>query len=122
MTINSYTPELSGDWDLQLDASGNIKMLKGTSGIVQNVCCEGKNFRGGCYYAQDSGIAWFQDALEQKFRRPIIASRLREAAENVQGVQAVESVKIDAMDTATRAVEGEVIIETEEGLNGRAIL
>ena len=122
MAVNSYTPELTGDWDLQLDASGNLKMLKGTSGIVQNVCCAGKNFRGGEFYFADSGIAWFQDALEQKFRRPVIASRLREAAESVQGVQAVESVTIDAMDTETRTVEGVIIIETTEGQNGKAII
>jgi hypothetical protein len=86
------------------------------------VACEGKNFKGGQLYYADSGIAWLSDALGQKFQRPIIASRLREAAERVQGVRAVEQVLIDDFDPATRTVTGEVVIETEAGENGRAVI
>ena len=122
MAVNSYTAELSADWDIQIDASGGIKMTKGTPGICQNVACEGKNFKGGQYYFADSGIAWLADVHGQKFQRPIVASRLREAAEKVQGVRAVEQVQIDDFDPATRTVTGEVLIETTEGENGRAVI
>ena len=122
MTVNSYTPELSGNWDLQIGADGNLRMLSGTAGIVQNVACAGKSFKGGLYFFAETGIDWFTDALAQKFRRPIIAARLREAAESVQGVQAVETVKVADMDTESRTVSGEIIIETLEGQNGKAVL
>ena len=36
-TINSITPELTADWDLQLGSDGSLKMLSGTAGIAQNV-------------------------------------------------------------------------------------
>ena len=38
-TINSITPELTADWDLQLGSDGSLKMLSGTAAIAQNVAC-----------------------------------------------------------------------------------
>ncbi len=116
-TINSITPELTADWDLQLGSDGSLKMLSGSAGIAQNVACACRCFKGGCYFYQDQGIAWFNDALSKKFQRTLIASRITEAALAVQGVSAVKSVLIDGLDSETRTVAGEVQIVTEEGEN-----
>lgn len=117
MTINSLTPELSDDWDLQLGPDGGLKMLSGTAGIAQNVACACRCFKGGCFFFQDHGIAWFSDALAQKLQKTLIASRVMEAALAVQGVVSVTSVTIDGLDASTRSVTGEVQIETEEAEN-----
>ncbi len=122
MTTNSITPELTADWDLQLGSDGSLKMLSGSAGIAQNVACACRCFTGGCYFYQDYGIQWFNDALAQKFQRTLIASRIMEKALAVQGVTAVNSVTIDGLDSETRIVTGEVNIETEEGENVAAQL
>ena len=122
MTTNSITPELTADWDLQLGSDGSLKMLSGSAGIAQNVACACRCFMGGCYFYQDYGIAWFNDALAQKFQRTLIASRIMEKALAVQGVTAVNSVTIDGLDSETRIVTGEVNLETEEGENVAAQL
>ena len=122
MTINSITPALSADWDLQLGSDGSLKMLSGPAGIAQNVSCACRCFQGGCYFYSDLGIAWFSDALAQKFQRTLIASRIMDKALTVQGVTAVKAVTIDGLDSESRTVTGEVQIETEEGENVAAQL
>ncbi len=117
MAINSYTPDLGTVWDFSVGADGNLKMREGADAIAQNVSCEGKCFKGGCFYYDQHGIDWFTDALGKKFQKSIIAVRLREAALSVQGVESVESVTINALDLDTRTVSGEVVIKTEEDEN-----
>lgn len=121
-TINSITPELTADWDLQLGSDGSLKMLSGTAGVAQNVACACRCFRGGCFFFQDYGIDWFSDALAQKFQRSLIASRLMEKALAVQGVESVDSVTITGLDSDSRTVAGEVKITTQEGENVSAQL
>lgn len=119
---NSYTPKLTSDWDLQLGADGNFLMVRGVEGIAQNIANACMNFRGGLFYFRDSGIAWFTDALGQKFQRALIASRMREAAEQVEGVASVDSVTIEEMDTKTRTVKGLILFTTDQGENGKAYI
>ena len=115
--INSITPELTADWDLQLGSDGSLKMLSGAAGIAQNVACACRCFQGGCYFYQSYGIAWFNDALAKKFQRTLIASRIMETSLAVQGVAEVKSVTIDGLDSESRIVTGDVQIVTEEGEN-----
>lgn len=119
---NAFTPTLTSDWDLQLGADGNLLMSKGAPAIAQNISCACKNFKGGLWFFQDFGIDWFSDALEQKFRKSLIASRIRQTAQAVEGVRSVDAVNIDDLDTETRTVTGEVLFTTEEGENGRALI
>lgn len=121
-TINSITPELTADWDLQLGSDGSLKMLSGTAGIAQNVACACRCFRRGCFFFQDYGIDWFSDALAQKFQRSLIASRVMEKALTVQGVESVNSVSIAGLDSESRSVTGEVKITTQDGENVAAQL
>ena len=118
MTVNSYTAYLDAkDWDFRVGADGNLKMKEGADAIAQNVSCEGKCFKGGCFYFSEHGLDWFSDALGLKFQKSIISVRLREAALAVQGVKSVESVTINALDLASRTVTGEVVIKTTEDEN-----
>lgn len=117
MSINSYTADLGSEWDLQVGADGNLKMRSGADAVAQNVSCEGKCFKGGCYFNDQHGIEWFDDALGKKFQKSIIAMRLREAALGVQGVKSVKSVDIDSLDLDARTVTGELHITTTEDEN-----
>ena len=119
---NAYTPTLTADWDIQLDSSGNLAMSKGAQAIAQNISCACKNFKGGLWFFADHGIDWFSDALEQKFRKSLIASRIRQTAQSIEGVETVDAVNIDDLNTETRTVTGEVLFTTTEGENGRAVI
>lgn len=118
MTVNSYTPYLDEkDWDFRVGADGNLKMRSGAEGIAQNVSCEGKCFKNGCFYYADHGLEWMEDTLGSRFQKSLIAVYLREAALATQGVKSVESITIDAFDLAARTVTGEIIIKTIEDEN-----
>lgn len=114
---NSLTPDLGTDWDFHVGADGNLKMKRGAEGIAQNVACEGRCYKGGCCFFQEHGIDWLSDALGLKFQKSIIAVRLREAAQAVQGVKTVESIIVNALDLDTRTVTGEIQITTEDDEN-----
>lgn len=116
----SYTPELSGDWDLQLDGNGNLSMLRGTAAIVQNVCNEGRLFRHDAVFRYDEGIAWFGDQIAQPVQEAITTGDLREAAEAVPGVLTVDAVTLTGFDASTRTLSAEIEITTEEGNRGTA--
>lgn len=117
-----YTAKLSPDWDLQVGPDGNLQMLKGTEATCQNIANECRCFKGGLFYYQEHGIAWFNDQLAQKFRRSLIVSRLREAALNVVSAERIKNIDIKAFDTSTRTVIGQIEILTEDGVNAIAQL
>lgn len=116
---NALTAKLTADWDLQIGSNGSLLMCDRTEAVAQNIACACKNFRGGLYFYADSGIAWFSEALALKFRRSIIAARIRETAQSIEGVQSIDSVRVDALNLKTRTVSGEVSFTTIWGENGK---
>lgn len=115
-----YTPKLNEDWDLQIGADGNLKMLTGIEATSQNIANECRCFKGGLFYYQDHGIAWFSDQLGQRFQRALLVNRLRDAALNVIDADRLRNIEIESYDVQERTVKGRMEILTKEGENAVA--
>lgn len=116
----AYTAELSDDWDLTLDANGNLKMLRDTPAIEQNVANEGRLFKDDAYFRADEGIDWFSDQLGKGVQDAVMRNRLRNAAQRVPGVLSVDGITIKELNQETRVLRAKLEITTEGGSIGRA--
>ena len=54
-----HTLTLDADWDLQLDAAGNIMTSSGDYAVAQNVANAVRLFTDDAYYDADRGIPHF---------------------------------------------------------------
>lgn len=115
----AYTASLSEDWDLQLDANGNLSMLRDARAVEQNVCNEGRLFLDDAYFRADEGIAWFSDQLGKAVQDAVMRNRLRTAAESVPGVLSVGEITINALDAETRTLRASLELSCEGGSIGR---
>lgn len=120
MAHSAYTAALSENWDLQLDANGNILMARSTAAITQNVCNEGRLFVNDAYFRFEDGINWFSDQLARPVQEAITVENLREAALSVPGVVSVDSIDLYELDGSTRTLHGVIELTTEGGSYGRA--
>lgn len=120
MAHTTLTPKLSEDWNFVIDANGNLVMLESVEAIAQNVANECRCFKDDLYFHADHGIAWFDDQLGQPLQQAIVTARLREAAEAVQGVEAVERIEFEDINNHSRTLKGTIHIRTIEGKNGRS--
>lgn len=115
MTHTATTWGLTDDWDLDLDANGNPKMLNGLDAVLQNVANECRLFVRDAYFRYEDGIDWFSDQLGLPLQQAVLSSRIREAAERVPGVTQVDRVEIEEIDQAARKLKGKIYIQTEYG-------
>lgn len=121
MTHTAYTPKLTDNWEFQIDSAGQIVMCQGTAAICQAVANDCRCFTNDLYFESERGIDWFTDQLGKPIQRAVVASRLREAAEAVPGVESVESIELE-IDQDTRRLTGSINIITTDGDYGRAEL
>ena len=81
------------NWDLLLDASGNIAMATDPYAVEQDVASAMRLFLGELYYDTSKGVPYFSEILGESPSMSYIASQLRLAALTVPEV-------IDATITA----------------------
>lgn len=119
MAHTAYTPVLdSENWDLSVGADGSLKMLKGTEATLQNVCNECRCFTDDLYFDRQRGIPWFSDQVGQRLNPSVVQSKLRQAAKNVAGIQSVEEIVLQSLDTETRQLNVQIQVTTEDGVSG----
>lgn len=118
MNHSAYTPKLSADWDLELDASGNLALSKSSEAIAQNVANECRLFKNDAYFRFEDGAEWFPIQLGEKVNRSLVANQLRKSAEAVDGVARVIGVTFDEFDLETRKLSGKIEFLTTEGQHG----
>jgi hypothetical protein len=68
------------DWDLVLDASGNIAVASNPYSISQDVASAIKTFLSEVYYDTSQGIPYFQSILGQRPPLRLIKSQIEKAA------------------------------------------
>ena len=118
MTHTAYTPRLTDSWEFQIDSAGQIVMCQSTAAICQAVANDCRCFTNDLYFIDTQGTPY---RTGKPIQRAVVASRLREAAEAVPGVESVESIELE-IDQDTRRLTGSINIITTDGDYGRAEL
>ena len=107
-----YTLLLNDDWDVTLDASGNIATAQGAYGIAQNVANAVRLFTNDACFDQTRGIPHFDVELGRVPPMSALRARIRQAALDVEGVTDAE---VSFLSFEGRVLSGEVQITTETG-------
>ena len=108
------TLKLGKDWDLQLDANGQLALTKSQDAVAQTVANRCRLFVRDASYNYDEGIAYFETALGQKVQTSLLSSELRRLALEVQGVTKVISVTVDNFEIETRTLKAKIVLLTED--------
>ena len=116
---------LDAEWDIQLDASGNIAVTTGDYAVAQNVSNAVRLFTDDAYYDPDRGIPHFAITLGRKPSMSIFRAVVRQAALGVDGVRAVDvkDIQLAQRDTASpdgsaitpRTLTGDIRLTMEDG-------
>lgn len=85
-TAYGHTLELSDEWDLQLDNSGNIKVVSDDYAVAQNVANAIRLFTDDAWYNPERGISHFLIELKKSPLLAVLKVRLKDAALNTPGV------------------------------------
>ena len=97
---------LDSDWDIQLDASGNIAVTTGDYAVAQNVSNAVRLFTDDAYYDPDRGIPHFAITLGRKPSMSVFRAVVRQAALGVDGVKAADVKDITLVRTDTQSPDG----------------
>ena len=116
---------LDSDWDIQLDASGNIAETSGDYAVAQNVSNAVRLFTDDAYYDADRGIPHFALTLGRKPVMSVFRAVVRQAALGVDGVRAAEVKDLalsqkdaqspDGSSVTPRTLTGDIQLTMEDG-------
>ena len=120
-----HTLTLDVDWDLQLDAAGNIMTSSGDYAVAQNVANAVRLFTNDAYYDPDRGIPHFALTLGRKPVMSVFRAVVRQAALGVDGVRAAEVKDLalsqkdaqspDGSSVTPRTLTGDIQLTMEDG-------
>ena len=100
---------LDAEWDIQLDASGNIAVTTGDYAVAQNVSNAVRLFTNDAYYDPDRGIPHFAITLGRKPSMSVFRAVVRKAALGVDGVKTADVKDIQLVRTDTSSPDGSAI-------------
>lgn len=80
------------NWDLVVDAAGNIAVASEPYSIAQDVASACRLFLGELYYQPDKGIPYFQQILAQNPPASLIKAQVEKAAMTVPEVASATCV------------------------------
>lgn len=100
------------EWDLTLDAAGNIATASGVYAIAQNVANAVRLFTKDAYYDPDKGIPHFLIDLGHRPQQSVIQSNINRVARRVNGVA---SASLDTVEIEDRILRGVINITTKDG-------
>ena len=116
---------LAAEWDIQLDASGNIAVTTGDYAVAQNVSNAVRLFTNDAYFNPARGIPHFAITLGRKPSMSVFRAVVRQAALGVAGVKAadVKDIQLVRTDTSSpagaaitpRALPGDIRLTMEDG-------
>ena len=104
---------LNDNWDITLDASGDLATTKGLYCDAQNVANAIRLFTNDAYIAQDQGIPHFGLELGKKPALSSVRNIYRKTAKAVENIAdaKIESLYIDS----ARNLKGKIIATTDTG-------
>ena len=100
------------DWDLTVDAYGNIAMAEPSYSLAQDVCSAAKLFLGELYYDTTKGVPYFEDILGLSPPASLFAAHLESAALSVSGVVAAQCI---ITERSNREIIGQIEFIDELG-------
>ncbi|MGL5001661.1 MAG: hypothetical protein ACRDAM_01845 [Casimicrobium sp.] len=100
------------DWDLTLDALGNIALASPPYSVVQDVSSAARLVRGELWYGGPDGVDHFDEALGKSQPTQVFRAQIVRAARRVPGVL---SARAFLRRDASRILGGQIQIETTDG-------
>lgn len=100
------------NWDLCVDAAGNIAMASNPYSQAQDVSSACRTFEGECYYDTTEGIPYWEDVLGQLPPLSVFKEYLQNTALTIDGVVQAEVVIKSFSD---RTIDGEIVFINEDG-------
>lgn len=107
----AHTLLLDANWDITLDAGGNIATVTDAYAIAQNVANAVRLFTNDAYFDADKGIPHFDIELGHKPPYSILRSRILQAAKEVEGV----ADAVVTFDRDDRKLGGEILLTITTG-------
>jgi hypothetical protein len=99
-------------WDLVLDASGNIAMAQPPYAVAQDMGSAVRTFKGEVYYDGDDGIPYFEEVLGQLPPAALLTQLITNQALTVPGTLTGQTT-ITSFDSAN--VTGQIQATIESG-------
>lgn len=93
-------------WDLTLDAQGNIALATEPYSLSQDAASAIRTFLGECYFDTTVGVPWLTQILSRRPSLALLKAQLAAAAKTVSNVASAQ-VFISAF-TPDRIIEGQV--------------
>lgn len=78
------------NWDLTLDAGGNLAVATGHMAIAQDVASTVRLFKGELWYATDQGVPYFEEILGQLPSLQFMKAKFIAAGMTVPGVESIK--------------------------------
>jgi hypothetical protein len=100
------------DWDLAIDASGNIALASEPYAQVQDAASACKVFEGEAWYDTTLGVPYFQQVFRGAQPVQVLKARMVLAAQSVPGVTAATVVLTELTD---RTLGGQLQVRTDDG-------
>lgn len=100
------------NWDVTVDATGNIALASAPYAILQDVASACRLFLGEAYYDTTKGVPYFSEALGRSVPTPLLKARMEEAARAVPGVTSARCVLTLQPD---RVMTGQIQVTTDGG-------
>lgn len=92
--------KLNNDWDLCLDAFGNLQICHEDTAICQDVACALRLFTNDSYYEPSKGIPYLDIVLGVNPFESLVRSELINTAKSVDGVLDADVEKFTIEDRA----------------------
>lgn len=99
------------EWDLVLDASGNIAMASPPYALAQDVASAVRLFLGELWYDTTKGIPYFQEVLGQLPPASVLVQLINLAVETVPGVVTAQTT---ITSFTSRQVTGQISFIDED--------
>lgn len=109
MSKTAHSLLLADDWDLHVDASGNLPQVYDDYAIAQNVANTFRLFTDDAYFFPERGIAHFLIELNKHPLLNVLKVRLRDAALKVEHVTACK-IELLNLDPDTRDLSGVALL------------
>lgn len=103
-----------GNWDLDLDASGNLATINGNNAIAQNVATACLVFKGEDYFNSDFGVP-YKNVLGYLPSLSLISAYMAKTALTVDSVETVQPQL--KYSTSDRKVGGTILINGDINVN-----
>lgn len=104
--------QLTDNWDIRLDGSGDLAVCEGAERVAQDVACYERTFQGEPYFAADEGVPYLNRELAELPPPELVRERANARALEVPGVTDAQTV---LTQFSNRELSGVIYVTSDEG-------